>query len=295
MIVIKRTFILVIILILLISSFSYADNDRSNYKNNLLIQENANLRKRLISLKVKLHDGKAENIPVLLYHHIAAKEEIEEYGWENNGSIISTESFKEQMEYLNKNDYHTATLNELELFIDGKLELPKKTVVITFDDGYLSNTEYVYPIMKRYGFKATIFMVGETSTRDEIYLNPGELLHIPATEIYKYEDVFEFGCHTYGLHNTDENGIPLLESLSKDEVIEDLTINMKLFNTKHMAYPYGRYDSNIIGYLQELGYKMAFTVKHGYVAKDASKYELPRVVISPDTDMSKFEVLVSPK
>lgn len=288
-------FILTIVLILLTSSFSYADNDRINYKNDLLIRENANLRKQTIALKVKFYEGKAKDIPVLLYHHIATEEEIERYGWKNNSSIISLESFRQQMGYLKQNDYHTATLNELELFIDGKLDLPKRTVVITFDDGYLSNTTYAYPVMREYGFKGSIFMVGETSERDESNLNPGDLLHIPAKEIYKYEDVFEFGCHTYGLHNKNAEGIPLLKSLSKEEIIEDLTKNNELFNTSYMAYPYGSYNLDTTNYLQELGYTMAFTVERGYVSKDSSKYELPRIAITPKTTIERFKTYVNVK
>lgn len=247
----------------------------------------------MIALKIKLQEKKAEHIPVLLYHHIATEDEIETFGWQNNGSIVSLKNFREQMGYLKQHNYHTATLNELELFIDGKLDLPKNTVVITFDDGYLSNVSYAYPVMREYGFKGSIFMVGETSERDESNLSPEELPHIPATETYKYEDVFEFGCHTYGLHNKNMEGIPLLESLPKEEIIEDLTKNNDLFNTNYMAYPYGSYNLNTIDYLQELGYTMAFTVEHGYVAKDSSKYELPRIVVSPKTSIETFKTYVN--
>ena len=294
MFIIKRAFIFTIITILLISSSSYASSYKLEHKNDLLIRENVKLRKEMIALKIKLQEKKAEHIPVLLYHHIATEDEIETFGWQNNGSIVSLTNFREQMGYLKQHNYHTATLNELELFIDGKLDLPKNTVVITFDDGYLSNVSYAYPVMREYGFKGSIFMVGETSERDESNLSPEELPHIPANEIYKYEDVFEFGCHTYGLHNKNAEGIPLLESLSKEEIIEDLTKNNELFNTSYMAYPYGSYNLNTIVYLQELGYTMAFTVDHGYVSKDSSKYELPRIVVSPKTTLETFKTYVNP-
>src|SRR5699024_1862299 len=138
----------------------------------LLTEENQRLRKELLSLRLKIDKEVSEDIPVLLYHHLASKEDIENFGWEKNGSIIPIENFREQMDYLYENNFYTATLEELELFIDGKIDLPEKTVVITFDDGYLSNVEYAYPIMKKYGFKGSIFMVGETATRDESDLMP---------------------------------------------------------------------------------------------------------------------------
>ena len=296
---IKRNFILAIILVLLVSSFSYGEGnsqgDKIAYQNNLLKEENQKLRRNLLDLRLKLTNERSSGIPVLLYHHIATQEDIEEYGWEDNSSIVSVNSFSEQMEYLNDNNYYTATLEELELFIDGELELPRNTVVITFDDGYLSNVEYAYPIMKSYGFKGSIFMVGQTSMRDESGLAPGELLHIPGNDVYKYEDVFEFGCHTFGLHDKNGEGIPLLQSSSKEEVVADLTKNLELFNTKYMAYPYGSYNQDNISQIQELGYTMAFTVNHGYIYRGSSRFELDRIVISPKTSIKQFQNFISIK
>lgn len=52
------------------------------------------------------------------------------------------------MYYLYENGFHTATLDELQPFLDGEFTLPEKTVVLTFDDGYYSNALYAYPILK---------------------------------------------------------------------------------------------------------------------------------------------------
>lgn len=282
------------ILILFTSNFSYATDDKIAYKNRLLIEENAKLRNELLSLTLEIQ-GKADKIPVLLYHHISTQEEIDEKGWNNNTSIISLESFKEQMKYLKKNNYYTATLDELELYIDGKLDLPKNTVVITFDDGYLSNVLYAYPIMKEYGYKGCIFMIGKSSLIDSRGLDPNILEHVLVTDMYKYEDVFEFGSHTFDLHRKDEvTGLTLLEVLSKEEIMEDLTRNLDLFGTKHMAYPFGGYNLKTIEYLQELGYTTGFTVKHGYASKGINKYEIPRIIIRPTTKMSMFISLINP-
>lgn len=229
----------------------------------------------------------AEEIPVLLYHHIASQEEIEKFNWENNGSVISLESFEKQIMYLKENDYYTASLKELELFMDKKIDLPEKTIVITFDDGYWSNIEYAYPLMKEIGFRGSIFMVGETATRDESNLSPGEFLHIPAEHIGKYEDVFEFGSHTFDLHSREEDGTPLLISKSKKQVMEDLRKNKELFPSRFFAYPYGSYISESIKAIEELGYTMSFTVRPGLVTRETHKFEIPRL-IPPKTSIEAF-------
>lgn len=268
----KLTYLLIALLVLFLSFNSYAHNGIINKA---------------------LSPAKAKKIPVLLYHHILKDEDIKANGWESNDSIISVESFKEQMDYLHDNGYKTATLDELQGFIDETIELPKKTVVITFDDGYLSNAVYAYPIMKEYGFKGTIFMRGDLSTQPQKAFDSKSLQFISVSESYKYIDVFEYGCHTFNLHFTDENNIPLLISLPKDKIMEDLKMNKELFNTKYIAYPFGKYNNDTLEYVKELGYEMGFTGDYGYVSKDASKLELPRIVIGPKTTIKQFKGILN--
>lgn len=309
----KLAYLLTVLLVLSFSFTSYAHEGISNElmkidegftllrnelikldeKYTLLRDENQRQRNEILKLYNLLSPEKAKKIPVLLYHHILKEEEIKANGWENNENVISVESFKEQMDYLHNNGYFTATLDELQGFIDGNIELPKKTVVITFDDGYLSNAIYAYPIMKEYGFKATIFMRGGASILPQKAFDSKTLQVISVSESYKYIYVFEYGCHTYNLHSTDKNNIPLLLSLPKDKIIEDLKMNKELFNTKYIAYPFGKYNSDTIEYIKELGYEMGFTGNHGYVSKAMDKLQLPRIIIEPKTTMAKFKEILT--
>ncbi|MBR3622573.1 MAG: polysaccharide deacetylase family protein, partial [Selenomonadaceae bacterium] len=67
--------------------------------------------------------------------------------------------FDKQMKYLKDNDYHTITPDELYASIEGREKLPENPVLITFDDGYADNYTNAYPILKKYDFKATIFVI----------------------------------------------------------------------------------------------------------------------------------------
>lgn len=291
----KTAYILIFLLIISFSFTSYAHEGISSELMKLderfTIQKEENQRQRneILRLFNLLSPKKAERIPVLLYHHILTEEEIKTYGWENNDSVISVESFSEQMDYLYANGYFTATLNELQGFLDGTKELPNKTVVITFDDGYLSNAVYAYPIMKKYGFKGTIFMRGGASIHPQKAFNPESLQVISLSEDYKYKDVFEYGCHTYNLHSKDEKNRPLLLTLPKEKILEDLKKNKELYNTQYIAYPYGKYNSDTLECLKKLGYQMGFTVKSGYVSKDSNKLELPRFIVGPNTTIDRFK------
>ena len=290
--------IYILLLSITVSNYSYADSH--SYVDPFLVKKSNNIQVKKLNMResiFKLNDingeEKAEKIPILLYHHILEEKDIEINGWSNNSSIISVESFKTQMEYLYKNGYYTATLNELEDFLEGNIQLPKKTVIITFDDGYLSNGVFAYPILKNYGFRASIFMRGIYSEGPQKSFDPNTSQVIALRELYKYQDVFEYGCHGYDLHEVDEFGIPLIKSLSKDQVIKDLQKNKNLFNTNYIAYPFGAYDEYSLLSIEELGYKLGFTVDMGYVDKSLSKYELPRFIVSPYTSMAAFEKIVN--
>ncbi|NLW40961.1 MAG: polysaccharide deacetylase family protein [Tissierellia bacterium] len=289
-------FLIASILIGCITPMAYGEEVKLSIeeeKYRLLKEENLRLRKEILRLRNELSENKAEKIPVLTYHHILKQEDIERYNWTNNTSVLSLEAFEKQMDYLYENGFYTASLDELQAFIDGKISLPEKTVVITFDDGYLSNALYAYPIMKKYNFRGTIFMLGYRVDDVQAPFDPSTTQSISIHEAYRYEDVFDYESHTYALHDIDENGEKLLMSSDKEVILEDLRKSKELLDAKYFAYPYGAYDENTIEYLKEAGYEMAFTIKKGYVSKDSNKYQLPRFSILPRTPFSRFKRIVN--
>jgi peptidoglycan/xylan/chitin deacetylase (PgdA/CDA1 family) len=95
-----------------------------------------------------------EAIPVLMYHSIAPMME----DWEFNFLSISPEVFEDQISTLARSGFVSVTLPELHDYVSGKGRLPPKAIVLTFDDGYLDNWVYAFPILRKYGFKATVFV-----------------------------------------------------------------------------------------------------------------------------------------
>lgn len=106
------------------------------------------------------------------------------------------------MHYLYENVATTIHLKQLEDFIDGKIQLPAKTVVITMDDGYRSNYEIAYPILRKYHIRATIFYYGSISGRTGYITNAVKIPHCSVDEMREMRDVFDFQSHT--------DNIPLL-------------------------------------------------------------------------------------
>jgi len=231
---------------------------------------------------------------ILLYHHILPAADNNTYS--NNGWVVTRELFESQMEYLYKNQYHTVTSDELRSFLYEKKALPPKSVMITFDDGYLSNYLFAYPVLKQYGFKAILFAItGGIQTKDQDY-HPDHLDMLSWMQISASTDVFEYGSHTNALHYITADGKSGLVSVSLDQAQSDLQLSQKrINNTRLFAYPSGQYDDGIIDMLKKSGVDLAFTSSKGYVNQNSNPLLLNRVTVYPDFDIQTFESVVKCK
>lgn len=226
-------------------------------------------------------------IPVLVYHYFAKdSREAQEC---NSSAVVDIQNFEKQMEYLYKNNFKTLTMEELYKFLKGKYIPPKKAVVITMDDGYKNNITLAYPILKKYGFKACIFVIGKFLISKN---TSNEFEYLSLEDTFKYTDVFEFGSHTYNMHRL-LNGMPILLQANMLDIIFDFVNNQMLINSPYFAYPFGAYDERVIEVLKSFNYKLAFTTKKGYVTSLTNPYEIPRFTISQKTTFKQFIKIVN--
>lgn len=103
------------------------------------------------------------NIPILYYHSVADHERDNEWSFLS----ISIKLFETQMRYLHKKGYSSCDWEELYAHINGEKQLPEKTIMFHFDDGFLDNWSVVFPIMKKYGFKYSIVVTPEFIQKGE--------------------------------------------------------------------------------------------------------------------------------
>ena len=163
-----------------------------------------------------------------------------------NIDVISREAFDKQMKILYENDFNTITLEELQRYIEGEINLPEKNILISFDDGYRSNYTYAYPILKKYSFNASIFLITSRIGYDKEQLSSNDYPKLSWKEFKKCNDVFEFASHTHDLHKLDSNNTSYVLAESKEAILRDLLISKKLLNTDYFAYPYGQYSEETI-------------------------------------------------
>jgi len=224
-------------------------------------------------------------VPVLCYHHIGTGELP--HGASAN-AIVHLSEFEAQMKFLYDEGYYTASQQELQDFIYLNEPLPEKTVVITFDDGYESNYIHAFPILKKYGLKATIFLIGDRIVEEEVPYDPyilSKLSHGQIREMVK-SGLIEFGNHTYGAHEL-RGSQPALLVMSEDEIVEDFDKMQNIFDKidikgfPSIAYPYGKYNDTVINVAKETQYKLGYTINQGLVYQDSPPYALNRIVVLP--------------
>jgi len=109
-----------------------------------------------------------KRIPVLMYHSIV--------NGKGNSNCLPIETFEEQMKYLKDNGYHTISLTDLYKYFMRAEPIPEKSVVLTFDDGYENNYSIMFPIIKKYKFKATIFVITSHIDNDSKFITSEQLL-----------------------------------------------------------------------------------------------------------------------
>ncbi|MDA1550473.1 polysaccharide deacetylase family protein [Bacillus tropicus] len=240
-------------------------------------------------------DSKEQKIPVLTYYYLAKdKDKKVSAELKNRNTVLSVEEFEKQMKYLADNQYRTLTLKEFNEFIKEKKKLPKKSVLITFDNSSKSNYLYAYPILKKYKMHAASFAVTSKIVAKEQNLDVQKVQPLSEVEMDKMKDVFEFGSHTHNLRDSADGSVALI-SKSKDEVKKDVAKSQQILKTKYMSYPLGKYNRETIQVLNELNMSLAFTSLQGYATSEQNPLEIKRWSISTDIKMNQFSEIVSGK
>lgn len=200
---------------------------------------------------------KKTKVPILLYHHITT----EEFTNEEAVSLISPTDFRLHMTAIKVN-FSPITLREYYEYVlceDGSVSLPANPIVVTFDDGYLSNYEIAFPILKELEIPATIFVV--TDTVGEV-AGGGKVNHSHFTW-EQAKEMEESGLIEIQSHTVDHKR---MTELSAGEVIRQLRkskyeIEKNLGRECDMiAYPYGDYTDDIRLMARAAGYKMQLLV-----------------------------------
>ena len=208
-------------------------------------------------------DGASYRVPVLMYHSVCKNSRV------HSDYIISPERFEEDIRYLKANGYTAVFTEDIVNYVrDGK-PLPEKSVIITLDDGFYNNLSNVLPVLKKYGFKATVSVVGSycaefSENKDK---NPAYDLHALGTRR---------GCKIRKGESPEQYKALLKDDLARlqNALSENCGVAPRVF-----AYPFGECCDESREVLSELGFSAAYNCREkvNTVRRDTDLYRLCRI------------------
>jgi peptidoglycan/xylan/chitin deacetylase (PgdA/CDA1 family) len=209
--------------------------------------------------------------------------------------FVSLENFSAQMEYLYANNYHTLTLEEIQAYYYKGAELPRRSVLITFDDCYQSIRLYAYPILKQYKFHAAAFVVTGWLNTFEKPFDPEKSICLTEHELEEMSDVFEFANHTELFHTRLDQTTSKLMEAGDAEFAQDLDhcSEHPLIRAKEVfAYPFGLFTDRNLKLLRKKGFRLAFTSDNGRNDITTDPLLLKRNAIPYFMEFPAFQALV---
>ena len=214
-------------------------------------------------------------VPVLYYHSVDESAD--------NEVTITPKMLKTQLKYIKDEGYVTLTLSELKRYLLNNSPIPNKSIVITFDDGYMNNYYSAFPILKDFNMVATIFCI--TSNLDGTYYLSKDAIN----EMSNYG--IDIQSHTVN-H-------PHLDKMTYDEQFTELKESKKTLESitgkkvDSIAYPFGDFNDDTIKAAKDAGYTLGFTTKRGLSDRDDNPLKLDRIYISSKYDMNTFKEILS--
>ncbi len=209
-------------------------------------------------------------VPILTYHSI-----------DESGSVISIDpkSFVLQMEYFAKSGYRTLTLAEAALLLQGKVPPIPRALVLTFDDGYSNVYESALPVMKHFGFTATVFLVSGCRGGESLWLTPRERFpQLRTMRLEEVEAILAAGWKIGG-HSASHGR---LTTLKTDQLEEELDASRAFLESLTgdsdfwFAYPYGAYDAGVRDKVAR-HFAGACTTRLGFASTTSDRYGLERI------------------
>ena len=225
-------------------------------------------------VKADKFDSNSSGIPVLMYHYVFSEDDAPS---KLDSNFILDSDLEKQLKWLKDNDYYYPSFAELSAYIDGKHSLPKKSVILTFDDGQVGFLNYGIPLLNKYKVPATGFLIGTRYGPD-----------IVKADRSKYVC---YQSHSYDMHraggNIGHGG--RISAMTLEEIEEDLNIAIAMVGNKDaFAYPYGDVTEDGKKAIENCGIDCAFTTQYGKVEKGDDKTELPRIRVLGQAGLEGF-------
>jgi len=223
-----------------------------------------------------------QTVPILCYHR---------FGAGASKMLVAPATFEAQLEWLARNHYTVLKLSDLSDFLAGKQALPQRSVVITIDDGYESVHRYAWPLLKKYGFTATLFVYPD-------FIDSRDGLSWAQLQQMAESGVIDIQSHSKSHRNLierkpGENDASYRTAMDLETRQPRVSMERRLagagVKVRHFAYPFGDANEVVLDAVQRQSYELAATVNPGGNAFYAQPLMLRRTMIFGDYDIEAFK------
>ncbi len=231
-------------------------------------------------------EGNPHRIKILLYHRIVNDERLSQTHWHS----VHLREFRRQLEFLDRWGFTPITLNDYRLFTEGKLNLPARPVIITFDDGYSDTYTYAFPLLQEYGMKATVFVLGDRRIKSNYWDSRTGFPEVSLMQERQIVEMREAGFEI-GAHSMTHAKLTLIpedkawEEISRSRILLEILLNEPVLS---FSYPYGALNGMTKRMTEHAGYRIACGVYSGPAVFGKDPFEIRRTSILNNTSLSGF-------
>ena len=228
---------------------------------------------------IGVQDDRVQTVPILCYHR---------FGGASNKMAVSPANFAAQLDWLARNDYRVIRLSQLLGFLQGREALPKRSVVITMDDGYESVYRHALPQLRKHGYPATLFVYSD-------FIGAADGLSWAQLTELKASGLVDIQAHS----KTHRNLIERLPGETDEQYRQSLDVEARAPRellerrlsgpVRQYAYPFGDANEAVLDALTRQQYQLAVTVTPGGNAFFSMPLMLRRTMIFGDIDIEAFK------
>lgn len=218
----------------------------------------------------------AIRIPVLMYHRVGDAHN----DWEHK-YCVSPQRFAEHMHALARAGWQAVSICDFFAWLDGSVELPEQSFLLTFDDGFLGVHDHAAPVLTSLGWTATVFLVSQLIGKRDAWCetqNPSGMTY-PLMNAQHIGELKKLGF-SFHSHTRSHADLPTLDDATLREQLADARDDLQTLlgaTVDYLAYPYGHYDERVLYATQAAGYRAAFSVQPGFNRRDVDRFRLRRL------------------